>query len=64
MQADSQLPVAERRNYKNVFDAFSRIVKEDGLSGLWRGGVPTIVRALALNIAMLASYDEAKETVL
>jgi hypothetical protein len=27
MQADNQLPEAERRNYKNVIDAFSRIRK-------------------------------------
>jgi hypothetical protein len=27
MQADNQLPLAERRNYKNVFDAFARISK-------------------------------------
>ncbi|XP_031472559.1 mitochondrial dicarboxylate/tricarboxylate transporter DTC [Nymphaea colorata] len=37
MQADNQLPVAERRNYKNVFDAFRQIAKEDGVAGLWRG---------------------------
>jgi solute carrier family 25 (mitochondrial oxoglutarate transporter), member 11 len=60
MQADNQLPPAERRNYKHVFDAFARISKEEGFLGLWRGGVPTIVRAVALNLAMLASYDEAK----
>jgi solute carrier family 25 oxoglutarate transporter 11 len=28
MQADNQLPLADRRNYKNVFDAFARITKE------------------------------------
>jgi hypothetical protein len=27
MQADIQLPEAEKRNYKNVFDAFARISK-------------------------------------
>jgi solute carrier family 25 oxoglutarate transporter 11 len=64
MQADNQLPVAERRNYKNVFDAFGRIAKEDGVSGLWRGATPTVIRAVVLNLAMLASYDEAKEKVL
>ena len=64
MQADNQLPPAERRNYKNVFDAFARISKEDGILGLWRGCTPTIVRAIALNLAMLASYDEVKEQLL
>ena len=64
MQADNQLPVAERRNYKNVIDAFSRISKEEGVLGLWRGATPTIIRAIVLNLAMLASYDEAKEVLL
>ena len=64
MQADNQLPVAERRNYKNVFDAFAKITQEDGILGLWRGATPTIVRAIVLNLAMLASYDEAKELLL
>ena len=34
MQADTVLPEAERRNYKNVFDAFSRIVSEEGVTSL------------------------------
>jgi solute carrier family 25 oxoglutarate transporter 11 len=57
MQADNQLPVAERRNYKNVFNAFSRITSEEGFFALWRGSTPTIIRAVVLNLAMLASYD-------
>jgi len=61
MQADSTLPVEQRRNYKSIADAFSRIVKEDGFSGLFRGATPTIVRAMALNMGMLASNDQAKE---
>lgn len=61
MQADTTLPVEERRNYKNVFDAFSRIVREEGALSLWRGCQPTVVRAVVLNLAMLAPYDEAKE---
>jgi hypothetical protein len=27
IQADARLPLAERRNYKNVVDAFKRITK-------------------------------------
>ena len=64
MQADNQLPLAERRNYRNVFHAFATITKEDGITGLWRGGVPTVVRAVVLNLAMLTTYDQAKEEVL
>lgn len=61
-QADSSLPEAERRNYKNVADAFTRIVSEEGVTALWKGAVPTMTRAVALNISMLVSYETAKET--
>lgn len=61
MQADTVLPEAERRNYKNVFDAFTRIVSEEGVTALWRGAIPTMTRACALNCCMLVSYDSAKD---
>jgi solute carrier family 25 oxoglutarate transporter 11 len=61
MQNDTTLPPAERRNYKNVFNAFSRITKEEGPLALWRGCTPTVIRAIVLNLAMLAPYDEVKE---
>lgn len=31
-----RLPEAERRGYKNVFDALIRITKEEGVLTLWR----------------------------
>ena len=40
-----------------------RIVREDGIAGLFRGGGPTVVRAMALNMGMLASNDQAKEMI-
>ena len=40
-----------------------RIVREDGVMGLFRGGGPTVVRAMALNMGMLASNDQAKEMI-
>ena len=61
MQSDSTLPVEQRRNYKNVVDAFSRIVREEGFLSLWKGCAPTVVRAMALNLGMLVSYDVSKE---
>jgi len=61
MQADSTLPEAERRNYKNVFDAFGRIMREEGILTYWKGAMPTMARAISLNIAMLVTYEEAKE---
>ena len=61
LQADSALPAAERRNYTGVFNAIQRIVAEEGVTALWKGGVPTMSRAISLNVAMLVSYDTAKE---
>lgn len=43
-------------------DAFTRIVSEEGVTALWKGAVPTMTRAVALNISMLVSYETAKET--
>lgn len=61
MQADQTLPLEERRNYKHVFDAFGRIVKEEGITSCWKGAGPTIIRAIAMNVAMLVTYDECRE---
>ena len=51
----------QRRNYKGLVDAFSRIIREEGVKGLFTGATPTVVRAMALNMGMLASNDQAKE---
>lgn len=37
LQADTTLPMEQRRNYKSFFDAFKRIIKEEGVTSLWRG---------------------------
>lgn len=63
MQADGTLPLASRRGYKNLFDAFYRIVREEGPLTLFRGSSPTILRAMILNMSMLATADEVKERV-
>mmetsp|Transcript_35060 Transcript_35060/g.64033 ORF Transcript_35060/g.64033 Transcript_35060/m.64033 type:complete len:297 (-) Transcript_35060:70-960(-) len=60
MQADTMLPVAERRGYTNVFNALGGIVKESGFGGLFKGAVPTSTRAMALNFGMLGFNTQAK----
>lgn len=64
MTSDGRLPLAERRNYKSVVDALVRIVKEEGVATLWRGAIPTMGRAAVVNGAQLASYSQAKQTLL
>jgi len=63
MQADSLKPAAERRGYKHVFDALLRISREEGLPSLWRGFEPTVARAIAMNVGMMATYDIVKEAI-
>lgn len=63
MQADATLPLAQRRNYKNAFHALFRITKDEGVLALWKGAGPTVTRAMALNMGMLASYDQSVETM-
>jgi hypothetical protein len=54
----------QRRNYKNVFDSLFRIFREEGLLTLWRGAIPTMGRAMVVNAAQLASYSQAKQSIL
>ncbi|CRH03704.1 dicarboxylate/tricarboxylate carrier, putative [Plasmodium relictum] len=61
LQADSTLPKELKRNYNGVFNALYRISKEEGVRSLWKGSVPTIARAMSLNLGMLSTYDQSKE---
>jgi solute carrier family 25 oxoglutarate transporter 11 len=63
MQADGMLPAGERRGYKNVFDALVRIARAEGVGGLWQGFEPTAFRAIAMNVGMMASFDQAKQAI-
>ncbi|KAK5662089.1 hypothetical protein OQA88_10204 [Cercophora sp. LCS_1] len=60
MQSDGLKPLAERKNYKSVFDALGSIAKSEGVGALWAGATPTIVRAMALNFGQLAFFSETK----
>jgi len=60
MQSDGLKPLAERANYKGVFDALGRIARHEGVAALWSGAAPTVVRAMALNFGQLAFFSEAK----
>ena len=60
-QADGTLPPNQRRNYRNWFNALSRIIRREGFFNLWKGAFPTIVRAMSMNLGMLAPYEECKQ---
>jgi len=61
MQSDGLKPLAERKNYKSVFDALGSIARNEGIARLWAGASPTVVRAMALNFGQLAFFSEAKQ---
>ena len=60
MQSDGLKPLAQRANYASVVDALVRISKAEGITRLWAGCYPTVVRAMALNFGQLAFFSEAK----
>lgn len=64
MTADGRLPIDQRRNYKNVFNALARIVSEEGILALWTGCGPTIGRAMLVNMCQLTSYSQAKQRLI
>ena len=59
-----RLPVEQRRGYTNVFNSLFRITHEEGVLMLWRGCGPTVVGAMVVNAAQLASYVQAKQMLL
>ena len=61
LQVDSLLPAEKRRGYSNFFDAAKRIPREEGILSLWRGGVPTISKAIAVNLGSFTTYEESKK---
>ncbi|KAL4804524.1 mitochondrial carrier domain-containing protein [Aspergillus unguis] len=60
MQSDGLKPPEARANYRSVVDALARISKAEGVTALWAGAFPTVVRAMALNLGQLAFFAESK----
>ncbi|KNH06676.1 hypothetical protein XU18_2504 [Perkinsela sp. CCAP 1560/4] len=60
MQADASAPIEKRRNYKNAYDALSRIYREEGALTFWRGSNPTVFRASVVGITQVGFYDQCK----
>jgi len=63
MQADG-MQGTTRRSYGGLFASFWRIIKEEGVLGLWKGVGATCGRATVLAAVELASYDEIKSRFL
>jgi hypothetical protein len=49
---------------QGTLDAFSRIWREEGVAGYYRGLAPSIQRAAVINGAGIASYDHTKQVLI
>jgi len=64
LQAEGRLPPDVPRKYNSVTDAYSKIIKQEGVAGLWRGWGPNVLRNSVINAVELASYDEIKYQII
>lgn len=46
--------------YRNIWDAGSRVWKEEGIEGLFVGAIPNMVRAVFMNLGDICVYDTVK----
>lgn len=60
MQNDCKLPLEQRRNYKNCFEALHRIYKTEGYFRLHTGTTMASSRGMLMTVGQLAFYDEIK----
>lgn len=61
MQNDGQLPLSQRRNYKNAIDGLIRICREEGAQVLLRGLGYSTTRAVVMTVSQMTSYDVFKD---
>jgi len=59
---DISLPLDKRRNYQGVVDAFTRILREEGMSAFFRGSGPFINRAMLVGAVQVGTYDQFRES--
>lgn len=65
MQADGHL-VSQGlpSRYTGIIDAFNKIIRSEGVLGLWRGVFPNTQRAFLVNMGELSCYDQAKRFII
>ena len=64
MQSDNSSFNKVKYNYKNVFDGFYKITKNEGILKLWNGCNIIILRAMVINSLLLPSYNYSKENLI
>lgn len=49
---------------KSTYHAFTKILTENGVRGLWKGSIPNVQRAALVNLGDLTTYDTTKRIIL
>jgi solute carrier family 25 uncoupling protein 8/9 len=52
------------KRYNNMIDCYRKIVKSEGVAGLWTGWGPNVMRNSLFNAMELAGYDQFKQSML
>lgn len=64
MQSDASKPPELQKNYKHALNGLVRMIREEGVSSLFRGLGANSSRAVLMNASQLASYDIFKSLCL
>ncbi|KAG5528832.1 hypothetical protein RHGRI_029480 [Rhododendron griersonianum] len=65
MQADGRMiSQGLQPRYSGPFDALNKILRKEGIVGLWKGVFPNVQRAFLVNMGELACYDHAKRLII
>jgi len=64
LQAEGRLPPNVPRRYTGVLNAYSTIIKQEGVLGLWTGYGPNLMRNCVVNATELVAYDQTKQVLL
>lgn len=50
-------------HYTSAVDVVRRVVAKHGVVGLWKGSIPSMIRAATLTASQCATYDEVKQII-
>ncbi|PWA43667.1 Mitochondrial brown fat uncoupling protein [Artemisia annua] len=61
IQAEGKLAPCVPRHYSSALNAYSTIVRQDGVRALWTGLGPNVAHNAMMNAGELESYDQVKQ---
>ena len=51
-------------NGRNYYAVLKEVVQTEGITGLWQGTTPGMMRAAVLTASQMATYDEVKRSII